>query len=257
MGWIRATLRVCAVSLVLISLTDDPVEALKPKEEPGRGNKKGKQIYEHSCLLCHGANGKGDGPAAFFNAAYMAPRPADFTVGSFKFRSTPSGELPTDQDLFRTVTRGVPGYMPSFRELTEQDRWSVIAYIKTFYPGFQKERPESISVRSSPPASTPESIERGRTAYFAAGCQGCHGDDADGEGTLARAKELVDQRGLPIRPGDLTSRLSLKNGSMPQDLYRSIMTGLDGTPHPSFMDQYANKEEEIWDLVNYLLSLSE
>ena len=257
MGLIRATLRVCAVSLVAGSLLGGPAEALKPKEETGQGKTRGKQLYEQSCLLCHGASGRGDGPAAFFNAAYLAPRPTDFTIGSFKFRSTRSGELPTDQDLFRTVTRGVPGYMPSFRELTEQERWSVISYIKTFYPGFQKERPESIPLRSLPILSTPESIERGRMAYFDSGCQGCHGDDADGEGTLARAKELMDQRGLPIRPGDLTSRSSLKNGSAPQDLYRSIMTGLDGTPHPSFLDQYANKEEEIWHLVNYLLSLSE
>ncbi|TKB68993.1 MAG: c-type cytochrome [Nitrospira sp.] len=257
MGLMRATVRVCVVSLVASSLFSGSAEALKPKEATGQGNKKGKQIYEQSCLFCHGVNGKGDGPAAFFNAAYMAPRPTDFTVGSFKFRSTPSGELPMDQDLFRTVTRGVPGYMPSFRSLTEQERWSVISYIKTFYPGFQKEKPESIPLTVSPVPSTPESIERGRMAYFDSGCQGCHGDDADGEGTLARAKELMDQSGLPIRPGDLTSRSSLKNGSAPQDLYRSIMTGLDGTPHPSFLGQYANKEEEIWHLVNYLLSLSE
>lgn len=257
MGLIRTTVRVCAVSLVVGSLLGGSAEALKPKEETGQVKTKGKQIYEHSCLFCHGESGRGDGPAAFFNAAYMAPRPTDFTVGSFKFRSTPSGELPTDQDLFRTMTRGVPGYMPSFRSLTEQERWNVISYIKTFYSGFQKEKPESIPLTLSPVPSTPESIERGRTVYFGSGCQGCHGDDADGEGNLARAKELVDQRGLPIWPGDLTSRFSLKNGSAPQDLYRSIMTGLDGTPHPSFRDQYVKKEEEIWHLVNYLLSLSE
>lgn len=257
MGVIRATVRICIVSLVAGVVLGGTAEALKLKAETGQGNRKGKQIYEQSCLFCHGESGKGDGAAAFFNAAYTAPRPTDFTAGSFKFRSTASGELPTDQDLFRTVTRGIPGYMPSFRSLTEQERWSVIAYIKTFYAGFQKERPEAIPLTLAPVPSTPDSIERGRQTYFASGCQGCHGDDADGDGDLSRAKELVDQRGLPIKPGDLTSRSSLKNGSAPQDLYRSIMTGLNGTPHPSFMDQYVNKEEEIWHLVNYLLSLSE
>ncbi len=257
MGLLRTTVRICAVSLVAGGLLGGSAEAVKPKEATGQGTAKGKQIYEQSCLLCHGVSGRGDGPAAFFNAAYMAPRPTDFTVGSFKFRSTPTGALPTDQDLFRIVTRGVPGYMPSFRGLAEHERWSVIGYIKTFYPGFREERPESIPLKSLPVPAVAESIDRGRLVYFNSGCQGCHGDDADGEGHLARAEELVDQRGLPIRPGDLTNRSSLKNGSAPQDLYRSIMTGLDGTPHPSFMDQYADKEEDIWHLVNYLLSLSE
>ena len=102
-------------------------------------------------------------------------------------------------------------------------------------------------------AVSPENAEQGRQTYFASGCQGCHGDEADGEGQLSRANELIDSRGLPINPGDLTSRSSLKNGSKPEDLYRTIMTGLDGTPHPSFMDYYANKEAEVWHLVNYLL----
>jgi mono/diheme cytochrome c family protein len=246
----------CAVIVLLSSLLDGSAYAFKP-EETGLTKARGKQIYEQSCLFCHGAEGKGDGPAAFYNAAYTAPRPTDFTIGSFKFRSTPSGELPTDQDLFRTVTRGVPGYMPSFRSLTEQERWSVIAYIKSFYPQFQQEQPKPIPIGFPPFPSSQESIDRGLKAYFASGCQGCHGDDADGEGELSRAKELVDQRGLPIKPGDLTSRASLKNGSTPQDIYRAILTGLDGTPHPSFMDYYANKEDEVWHLVNYLLSLSE
>ncbi|MCA9465301.1 MAG: c-type cytochrome, partial [Nitrospira sp.] len=50
----------------------------------------GQKIYERSCVTCHGEFGKGDGPAAFYNSAYSAPRPRDFTVGNYKFRSTPS-----------------------------------------------------------------------------------------------------------------------------------------------------------------------
>ena len=48
-------------------------------------------IYEQSCLVCHGASGKGDGPASFYNAAFSASRARDFTVGNYKFRSTVSG----------------------------------------------------------------------------------------------------------------------------------------------------------------------
>src|SRR5438874_204311 len=64
---------------------------------------RGEEEYAEHCIGCHGAKGDGNGLAATF----LFPRPRDFTIGAFKFRSTPSGSLPTDGDLFRTVTRGV------------------------------------------------------------------------------------------------------------------------------------------------------
>ena len=65
----------------------------------------GQEIYFRRCSFCHGLLGDGEGPAAEF----LDPRPRDFTLGTFKFRTTQSGELPTDADLFRTVSRGLPG----------------------------------------------------------------------------------------------------------------------------------------------------
>src|SRR5207247_1491942 len=64
---------------------------------------RGKEEFEEHCIGCHGVRGDGNGLAATF----LFPRPRDFTIGVFKFRSTPSGSLPTDGDLFRTITRGV------------------------------------------------------------------------------------------------------------------------------------------------------
>ena len=58
-------------------------------------------------------------------------RPRNFTLGVFKFRLTPSGSLPDDGDLLRTITRGVRGTaMPSWHELPQKDSLAVIQYIK-------------------------------------------------------------------------------------------------------------------------------
>src|SRR2546430_83532 len=90
-------------------------------------------VYNHACAWCHGKDGRGDGPAAFSIDKYLSPRPRDLTRGRFELRSTASGELPTDEDLLRTLEHGIPGYMPSFRGLTADasaDRgalWDLVA----------------------------------------------------------------------------------------------------------------------------------
>ena len=88
----------------------------------------GKEVYERRCQGCHGEKGDGNGPAAAF---MQRDRPRNFTLGVFKFRLTPSGSLPDDGDLLRTITRGVRGTaMPTWHELPEKDRLAVIQYIK-------------------------------------------------------------------------------------------------------------------------------
>ena len=217
---------------------------------------KGKVLYERMCLYCHGAEGRGDGPAAFFLGAYSAPRPRDFVKGGFKFRSTPSGELPTDQDLFRTVTRGVIGVMPSFAALTEDERWQIIAYVKSFNPEFAQPLVQPIPLRSQPIPQTAESIERGRAVYETFACGKCHGADGRGDGPVALSGGLKDSRGLPIAPADLTRPSSFKNGSSVRDIVRGLITGMDGTPMPSYAPQFADGDDDAWHLANYVLSLS-
>ncbi len=93
----------------------------------------GKRIYHAACAPCHGKDGSGDGPVA----AYLREKPRKLTDGVFKFRSTPSGQLPTDHDLYRTITAGLhTTAMPSFKALAPEDRWDVIAYMKTLSPRF-------------------------------------------------------------------------------------------------------------------------
>jgi len=241
--------------LILLACERTMVFAIKPEENRAT-RERGKIIFERSCMLCHGVEGKGDGPAGWFIGRYSAPHPRNFTVESFKLRSTISGELPTDQDLFRTVTQGIPGYMPSFNGLTEEERWEVIAYVKSFNPAFKEEKPTPLIIPNPPFPPSDESIENGRALYFKYGCRGCHGDNGYGDGPESVKGNLKDARGLSISAGNLTDRTALKNGSTPRDIYRSVMTGLDGTPMPSFVDALNGKEKEAWDLVYYILSLS-
>ncbi len=248
-------IRSLMIGIVLWVAAVGSVSALKPDDNPDT-LARGKKLYDRSCLFCHGIEGKGDGPAAFFIGAYSAPRPNEFTTGGFKFRSTASGELPTDQDLFRTITNGVSGYMPPFVGWTEEERWQVVAYVKSFYPDFRKEKPQPLPIPAPPFPSTPEHIDKGRKVYLLSECYACHGGDGEGDGPTARAGELKDGRGMRIMPRDLTNPASYKNGFAPRDIYRTIVTGLDGTPMPSYAGQFAGREEEIWQLVYYIRSLS-
>lgn len=87
----------------------------------------GRTVYQQHCAACHGVNGGGDGPAA----VWLYPKPRRFDSGLFKIRSTPGGSLPTDDDLFQVITRGMPGSsMPSFTYLSDADRREVVQYVK-------------------------------------------------------------------------------------------------------------------------------
>jgi mono/diheme cytochrome c family protein len=208
-------------------------------------------VYDHACAWCHGKDGRGDGPAAFSIGKYRAPRPRDFTRGRFELRSTPSGELPTDDDLLRTLERGIPGAMPSFRGLTAGERRLAITAVKRFYPAFVTARPIAIPI-PPPPSLDAAAVARGHDAYRAAGCVACHGETGRGNGPSAR--DLRDETGLPIRPADLRYPSRFENGAEPADVYRTLVTGLDGTPMPSYAGAFEDSGA-LWDLVAYVRSL--
>src|SRR5437867_53481 len=80
---------------------------------------RGERAFYRYCISCHGVGGDGTGPTA----DWLDPRPRVLTSGIFKYRSTPSGELPTDADLLRTITNGVHStYMPHWAAMTEIER---------------------------------------------------------------------------------------------------------------------------------------
>jgi len=208
----------------------------------------GEQIYRANCAACHGDRGDGKGP----EANRLETKPRDFTTGVYKFRSTPSGSLPLDQDIFRTISRGVRGTsMLAQLHLSENERWAVTDYLKTFSQRFKFEKPvDPVPIPARPPTSR-EIIALGNRMYTNAGCNQCHGVQGKGDGRSAT--ELKDESGNPIAPTNLTIK-PFKSGPGPEDLYRTISTGLNGTPMPSYADVLA--PEERWALVFHILSIA-
>lgn len=209
----------------------------------------GKALYQRYCIFCHGPYGDGRGESA----PYLDPKPRDFTKAVFKCRSTPSGSLPLDSDLYDTISRGVHASgMPSWKPLLKQERVDLIAYIKSFSSAFQEEKPAAPVVIPPEPASSPESIARGAQLFQSMNCWSCHGKDGRGHGPSAAA--LTDSSGNPITPFDFTSGSHFKCGSTDRDMFRDLMTGLDGTPMPSFAA--ALTAEQKWDVIHFIRSLS-
>ena len=220
----------------------------------------GKNVYERRCLGCHGVNGDGNGPAAAF---MQQDRPRNFTLGVFKFRLTPSGSLPDDGDLLRTITRGVRGTsMPTWHELLEKDRLAVIQYIKYHlaadrsdpnkpYLYFVEEPPKAPIYIGQPPKPSTELVSRGHEVWKEGKCWECHGDGGKGDGQ--KAEGLKDDLGFPIPPANLTTG-QFKSGASVKDIFRTMSTGLSGTPMPSYSASLS--EADRWALSYYVLSLS-
>jgi len=207
----------------------------------------GQEIYRINCSVCHSIDGDGNGSAA----SMFRIRPRDFRVGIFKFRSTSSGSLPTDDDLLRTVTQGLRWTgMLGRPDLGENDRRAVIQYIKTFSPRLMKENPGKPVGVPPAPEITSQILQQGKRLYDEAGCSDCHGPAGRGDGPSST--RLKDDWGWAIRPSDLTWR-PLKRGSDTRETYLTLVTGLSGTPMPSYVDSLSSRE--LWALVYYLESL--
>jgi mono/diheme cytochrome c family protein len=207
--------------------------------------KDGKANYRRFCVGCHGAQGDGNGE----NFPWVDPKPRNFQLGVFKCRSTLTGTLPTDQDLFDTIARGMDrSNMPQWSQLTRQERADLVAYVKHFSPRFATEKPGTPITIPPEPEVTPERIKAGRDVFGRVQCWKCHGVQGMANGPSAAT--LQDDLGRPILPYDFTEGSRPKCGETDADIYRIFMTGLDGTPMPSFADNI--KPDEAWDLVFYL-----
>lgn len=210
--------------------------------------KDGKADYRRYCVGCHGDLGDGNGE----NFPWVDPKPRDFQLGIFKCRSTPTGTLPTDEDLFDTIARGLDrSNMPQWSTFTKQQRADLVAWVKHFSPRFVSEKPGTPITIPPEPEVTAERIKAGREVFARVQCWKCHG--VEGKANGPSAATLTDDLGRPILPFNFTEGARPKCGSTDQDIYRIFMTGLDGTPMPSFADNI--KPEEAWDLVFYLKTL--
>lgn len=209
---------------------------------------RGRRVFDRYCVSCHGVEGDGRGPTA----AWIDPRPRVLTSGVYKFRSTPSGSLPTDADLLRTVTRGLHHtFMPRWAPLSAHERSDVVQFVKTLSPRFTAEPAGAAIVIPPRPTFTGELRAKGREVWDRMQCASCHGDTGKGDGPSAST--LRDDWGYAVVPRDFTSG-PLKVGDEPEDLYRTFLTGLNGSPMPSFAEAGLTSDD-AWALVAYVRSL--
>lgn len=265
------------------------VTGIKDKVLARRKGIKGLALYKLRCEVCHGESGMGDGVAA----GRMYPKPRDFSLGLFKYKSSPGTLLPRDEDLFNTIKFGLPGTgMPGWAPLmTDEQIQSLIPVIKRFDitaawapddaddEAFDEEgrytRDDMRMVTENEPltgqiAYSEESVAKGREAFLKS-CKECHG--ADGRGNIVSGKKLEDDWGNRIWPRDLTkpwtwrATQSSKPAGQARDetiqlIYARLSIGIPGTPMPAHRAvEEGNVDpvslEDRWHIANFVYSLRE
>lgn len=244
-------MRPAAAIAVALALASWAARAAAPDLGTDAQREEGKNLYSKYCSQCHGDAGDGNGVAA----PHLSPLPRDFTTGKFKIRTTPSGALPTTDDLKRVIRRGMPyTSMPAWPDFTDDQVASLAYHVKTFSPDFAKPdlAPAPVDLPKAPGYSK-ESAEAGRKVYEDTGCIACHGNLGRGDGPSATT--LLDDLGHPIRPADFTQRWTFRGGPTREDIFRTMTTGLNGTPMPAFGD--ALTVEQRWAITDYVYSLGD
>lgn len=244
----------------------------------------GEAAYNFYCIGCHGENGLGDGPGARF----LNPQPRNFQKAKFKFISTRFAELPTDEDLFRSISEGLRGSsMPSWGHLPEQTRWALVEYIKTFSDIWDRPPTPAIPFVTDPYVEMQDksaAIERGEMAYHGFfSCWNCHPayvpEQKISEYSIALGgpprsglREDIDRSAIKKDEDDKTifapdfHRDYVKAGTSVEDLYRSIAAGITGTAMPTWIDAAADGPEDdegnklvtqadIWAMAYYVQDL--
>jgi DMSO reductase family type II enzyme heme b subunit len=269
------------------------VTGMKDEVLKRRRNIMGKDLYKFRCEVCHGEVGAGDGVAAEF----MYPKPRDFSLALFKFKSSPGTELPRDEDLFTTIRMGLPGTaMPGWglrgrALLTDEQIRSLIPVIKGFditqaWPpedadedafdddGFYTKTDFRVITDAEPLtgqiAYSEESVEKGRVA-FGESCATCHG--LEGRGNIRSGKKLEDDWGNRIWPRNLTKpwtwratqsldRTEKERDQTIRNIYSRLSIGIPGTPMPAHRAvEEGNRDpvslEDRWHIANFVYSLRE
>lgn len=225
---------------------------------------RGQALFARQCAICHGDQGDGAGKFAYL----MNPRPRDFRQGNFKLATT-QNQIPTEEDLVRTISRGMPGSaMPPWEHLPRSDLQALAQYVRQIHVtavtveaakagGPESETAAWIARRTVPgpalhvPPEPPfDDLHwfRGRQIYLEA-CASCHGVNGD---PVADAVKY-DNEGYPVPPRSFVQGI-FKGGSEGHQLYARIVKGIKGTPMPASEGVYT--DDEVWDLIHYVQSLA-
>ena len=244
--------------------------AAKRGDAAGQGDpvmNRGQELFAKNCALCHGDDGDGGGKFAYL----MNPRPRDFQQGNFKLSMT-ENQSPSDADLFRTISNGMPGSaMPPWGHLPKTDIDALVAHVRQIHvdatratlakwaedgtinpgdlPGILADRTNPGSALVVPPEPSFDGIRwfRGRRLYLE-NCMSCHG--ADGEPVADEVQ--LDAEGYPVPPRSFVNGI-FKGGAQGHQLYARIWKGMKGTPMPSSEGVYTG--DEMWDIIHYVQSL--
>ncbi|MDF1701870.1 MAG: c-type cytochrome, partial [Planctomycetota bacterium] len=203
----------------------------------------GAALYARHCASCHGAAGRGDGPAA----AFLDTPPTDLVTARFKYRSTRTGAAALLTDVFRTVRHGLPGSgMTGMRHAPPAQVWAVVLHVRGLATGARGAgQPASLAVPPLPTlrvaaeddrATYARHVARGKALFVAFECSRCHGTEGRGDGpdAIVEWSDGRQVRARDFKPRDVRDdpRQRMRGGARPADLWRTVMTGLDAAGMP-------------------------
>ena len=235
------------LNILILILTLLPIKLFT--EGSGEHDALGRKLFELKCAYCHGEKGDGMGLAQGF----IDPQPTDLTSGVYKIRTTETGSIPTDSDISRTITKGIHGSaMPAWAPfITGDSLGAIVDYVKSLSSRFKEETTQKIIVGRAI-ASSERSISNGRKIYNELECYDCHGEDGTSKGD--DVFELEDDMEREIKAANLTEPWTFKGGSASKDIYIRLVTGMNGTPMPSYDETVS--ERQLWDLANYVVAMA-